>query len=73
MIKHIQNEKNQKSLKSKTFKILQYNIARIFNIYSSNRMFGSIHNFIGKTLSLNLCHCYLKHRRLYSILALHLY
>ena len=35
MIKHIQNEKNQKSLKSKTFKILQYNIARIFSIYSS--------------------------------------
>ena len=59
-------------MKLKTFKTLQYNITCIFNINSSNRMFCSMHNFISKTLSFNLCHCYLKCRRLSSLLALHI-
>ena len=43
---------------------LQCNITRIFDINSSNRMFCSMRDFISETLSLNLCHCYLKYRRL---------
>ena len=46
------------------FKTLQYNITLTFDINSCNRMFCSMHGFINKTLSLNLCHCYLKYRNL---------
>ena len=55
----------------KTFKTLQYNITCIFNINSGNGTFYSIHYFISKILSLNLCHCYLKCRRFKSLLALY--
>ena len=44
------------TLKLKTFKT--------FNINSSNRIFSSMHNSINKPLSFDLCHCYLKYRRL---------
>ena len=37
--------KEEKSLKLKTFKTLQYNITRILHKSSSNRMFCSIHDF----------------------------
>ena len=57
----------------KTFKTLQYNITCIFDINSINWTFCSMHDFISKTLSLNLCHCYLKCRRLNSLLAPHQY
>ena len=36
-------------------------------------MFCSMHKFVSKTLSLNLCHCYFKYGRLKSLLALHQY
>ena len=48
----------------KTFKTLQYNITRIFDISSSNRMFCSIQDFINNFFSLNLSDGYLKYRRL---------
>ena len=35
----------EKSLRLKTFKTLQYDITRILHINNSNRMFHSIHNF----------------------------
>ena len=38
----------------KTFKTLQCNITRIFDVNSSNRMFYSMHNFIIKTHLFNL-------------------
>ena len=38
----------------------------MFSINSSNRIICSMHSFISKTLSLNLCHCYLKCRRLFT-------
>ena len=37
-----------------TFKTLQYNITHILHINSSNKMFCYIHDFISKTLSLDL-------------------
>ena len=46
-------EQKKKSLKLKTFKNLQYDITRIFDINSSNRMFCLMHDFIRKTLSLS--------------------
>ena len=56
----LKDSKEEKSFKMKTFEFLQYNIARIFDRNSSNAMFCSELDFIGKILSLNLCHCYLK-------------
>ena len=44
----------KKSVKLTTPKALQYDITRSLNINSSNRMFSSIHDFLSKTLSLNL-------------------
>ena len=44
----------KKSVKLTTFKALQYNTTRSLDINSSNRMFSSIHDFLSKTLSLNL-------------------
>ena len=68
-------EQDTKELKSReklgAFKTLQCNIILIFDINSSHRMFSSMHDFISKTLTLNLCHCYLKCGRLKSLLALH--
>ena len=60
----------KKTLRLKIFKTLQYNVTGIFDINSSNRMFCSMHDFISKTLSLNLCHCYLKYRRLQQFFCL---
>ena len=48
------DEKEEKRLKLKTFKTLQYNITHILDINSSNKMFYSMHDFISETLSLNL-------------------
>ena len=56
--------KRRDKFEAETFKTLQYNIILIFDINSSNKMSCSMHNFINKTLSLNLRHCYLKCRRL---------
>ena len=41
-------------MKLETFKTLQYNIARIFDINSGNRMFCSIHDFISKALKVRI-------------------
>ena len=37
---------------------------------SSNGMFCSVHDFVSKTLSLNVCYCYLKYARLQSTFSL---
>ena len=51
----LKDSKEEKSFKMKTFEILHYNIARIFDRNSGNAMFCSVYDFIGKILSLNLC------------------
>ena len=51
--KDIKRLKRRENLKLKTFKTLQYNIRRIFDINSSNGMFCAMHDFISKTLSFN--------------------
>ena len=51
--------KEEKSLKLKIFKALQYIIIHILNLNSGN-MLCSVHKFISENPSFNLCHCYLK-------------